>query len=544
MPEKTYDYIIVGAGSAGCVLARRLTEDPDICVLLIEAGGQDSDPWIKIPLVWMRKFVQERRHDWGYDTEPEPHMADREIECVRARVLGGCSSINAMTYVRGNAGDYNRWAATGLDGWAYKDVLPYFKRGESWQGGADDYRGGEGPLYVRPSSYQDPLFDAYLAAVDDADLGRTDDYNGARQEGFSRGQQNIKDGRRFSAADAYLRPALGRANLSLSLNTLITHLVIEGSRAVGVAVRGEGGSVREIRAEREVIVSAGALNSPHLLMLSGIGPSDQLREQEIDVRVDLPAVGQNLQDHISAGAHFQRKSPGPFVKNTRFDRLAVNIPRAYLTGKGPATDFPGGLTGFLKTERSLDAPDLQFLFWGAPATSGPWFPGIKAPWQDGFGCRAVLLHPESRGSIELVSADPGIRPRLRQNFLSTQKDTDSLRKGFRLVRELSAGKALDRFRGNEMVPGPDAASDAEIDAHMRQTGISVHHPCGSCRMGADEGSVVDGDLKLRGVDGLRVVDASVMPDIVSGNIHAAVLMIAEKAADKILGKDPLPAATL
>tara|TARA_B100000315_G_scaffold260554_1_gene322854 strand:- start:1958 stop:3574 length:1617 start_codon:yes stop_codon:yes gene_type:complete len=528
----SFDYIIVGAGSAGCVLANRLSENPDARVLLIEAGPADRDPMIKIPLVWL-KFVQNKRHDWGYDTEPEPHMNDRKIECVRGKVLGGCSSINAMTYVRGNPGDYERWKKAGLDHWGYDDVLPYFKRGESWSGGEDHYRGANGPFKVRPSTYEDPLFDAYMAAADQMGLSRTTDYNGENQFGLARSQQNIVNGRRFSAADAYLRPALKRPNLTLKLNQFVTKLVIENNRAIGVELAGPNGQLKIVRVEQEVIVATGAINSPHLLMLSGIGPADQLQKNGLDIVVDAPDVGQNLQDHMSAGVAYHRQQPGPFVATARYDRLAINMLGAYFFGIGSATDFPGGLTGFTKIDPASDVPDIQLLFNGAPVNAHPWFPLIKPVWRDGFGCRAVLLHPESRGSLALVSADPKKLMQLRQNFLATDKDRRVLREGFKLCRELSEQAVMDDYRAEEFLPGADVTSDDQIDAHIRATGITVHHPSGTCRMGNDAGSVVDPELKVRGVDNLRVVDASVMPDLISGNIHAPVLMIAEKASDLI-----------
>jgi 4-pyridoxate dehydrogenase len=531
---ENYDYIIVGAGSAGCVLANRLTENPDNRVLLIEAGPTDRDPMIKIPLLWMQ-FVKNKYHDWGYETQSEPHMDNRKIECVRGKVLGGCSSINAMTVVRGNRYDYERWKNTGLDHWGYDDVLPYFKKIESWDGGTDDddMRGRSGPLKVRPSTYQDPLYDAYLAAANQMGMGFAKDYNGKDQLGLARSQQNIFNGQRFSAADAFLKPILGRPNLTLKLKQLVTRLTFDGKTATGVELSGSNGQLTLVNAEREVIVSTGAINSPHLLMLSGVGPADQLKKRGIEVVQDASEVGQNLQDHISASVGYRRKKPGPFLAKTRFDKLSIDLVRAYFFGTGAAADFPGGLNGFTKVDSSSDVPDTQLLFNGAPADSYPWFPIIKPAWQDGFGCRAVLLHPESRGSLELVSDDPRKLMHLRQNFLATGKDRRILREGFKICRELSGQSALDEFRAEESLPGPTIKTDGEIDAHIRATGISVHHPCGTCRMGSDEKSVVDDYLKVRGVDNLRVVDASIMPDIISGNIHAPVLMIAERAAEFI-----------
>ena len=530
----SYDYIIVGAGSAGCVLANRLTENPNNNVLLVEAGPADRDPMIKIPLLWMQ-FVKNKYHDWGYETQPEPHMDNREIECVRGKVLGGCSSINAMTVVRGHRYDYERWKKMGLEHWGYDDVLPYFKKLESWGGeiNDDDIRGLSGPFKVRPSTYQDPLYDAYLAAAVQMGMGLAQDYNGKNQLGLARSQQNIYKGRRFSAADAFLRPVLKRPNLTVKLKQFVTKLIFDGRTVMGIELASHNGQLTVVTAEKETIVSTGALNSPHLLMLSGIGPADQLKQNGIKVIHDAAQVGQNLQDHISASVGYRRKNPGPFLSKTRADKLFIDLFRAYFFGTGVAADFPGGLNGFTKVDLSSDVPDTQLLFNGAPADSYPWFPFIKPAWKDAFGCRAVLLHPESRGSLELVSSNPTTLMSLRQNFLSTENDRHVLREGFKICRELSNQSALDKFRSKEFLPGDNVNTDDEIDAHIRATGISVHHPCGTCRMGGDEGSVVDSNLRVRGVNNLRIVDASVMPDIISGNIHAPVLMIAERAAEFI-----------
>ena len=535
-----YHTIIVGAGSAGCVLGLRLGEDRDKSILILEAGGGDSHYLLSVPL-GVAKVWNDPRFNWSYQTEPEPSAENRRIYIPRGKVVGGSSSINMMAYVRGHRGDYDRWQANGLDAWSYADVLPYFRKSEAFEDGESFYRGGRGPLHVHRGGAHDPIYDAFLDSAPELGYAVNSDYNGGEQSGFARAQFTAREGRRCSASVAYLRPALARGNVTLETRVQVTRVLMQGTRAIGVEYIKNGARVQAM-AEAEVILSAGAINSPQLLLLSGIGPAAHLQKFGISTLLDLPQVGQNHQDHPAVRLSYDLAVPSNVRAQLRLDRLALSMARAYCFGTGFASEPPSGTTAFFKSDAGQAIPDLQLFCVNAALRANEWFPGWRAPAPDGFAMRACHLRPESRGSIELASNDPFAAPLIRNNFLSTPGDRRALREAIKFSRSIAASVAFKGLVGAETAPGAAVKSDDEIDAYIRQSVDTIYHPLGACRMGSDADSVVDMQFRVRGAEGLRVVDASVMPDMVGGNINAPVMMVAEKASDVIRGLAPLPAA--
>ena len=544
----TADYIIVGAGSAGCTLAGRLSEDPDVRVLVLEAGGGDWNPLIRIP-IGTGKLIRSKYHSWGYATEPQSRLGERKIHWPRGKVIGGSSSVNSMVYMRGNRFDYDHWRQLGCAGWAYRDVLPYFKRAESNHRGADDYHGGGGPLNVGPATSTNPLYDAFVKAGAQAGHPTTADFNAEQQEGFGRFDYTIHRGRRWSAAAAYLRPARRRANCEVRTRAYFTRILVEndgqGPRAMGVEYV-KAGKTHRVRAAREVLLSGGSINSPQLLLLSGIGAAAAMRPHRIEVVHELPGVGENLQDHLDVPLQFACTQPITLHSMIRLDRIAPQFLRAVLLRDGPCISFPAEAGAFLRTDPALAVPDIQAHFMlGLSAAR------VRIPWlwklnrgrleRDGFTTRICQLRPESRGTIGLRSGDPFARAVMEPNYLASEVDRRTLRGGIRMLREVIDQPAFDAYRGDEIGPGHEAVSDRDLDAWIERSAESIYHPVGSCKMGPDTDpmAVVGPDLAVRGVRGLRVVDASVMPTVGGGNTNAPTIAIAEKASDLILGRPGL-----
>jgi choline dehydrogenase len=538
MDGEAFDYIIVGAGSAGCVLADRLTEDSRSSVLLLEYGGSDRSIFIQMPAA-LSIPMNSKTYNWGYRSEPEPNLGGRRIACPRGKVLGGSSSINGMVYVRGHPLDFERWEEEGAKGWGYGNVLPYFRRAESFQGSADAYRGDAGPLATAHGRKSNPLYDAFIEAGRQAGYGVSADLNGERQEGFGALGMTVRDGVRWSTANAYLKPAMKRRNLRVVTYALATQIAFEGRRAVGVHYRSRGRE-RKARARREVILSGGPINSPQLLKLSGVGPGAELRSLGIDVVADRPGVGENLQDHLEFTFQVASKQPITLFTHTGlFSRALIGVEWLMRgRGLGASNHFEAG--GFIRSRAGVRYPDIQFHFLPMAVA----YDGLTMAKEHGFQAHVGPMRSKSRGSVRLASPDPAEPPRIQFNYMSHPEDWIETRACVRLTREIFAQRAFDLYRGREIKPGADCVSDEAIDAFVRDHIDTAYHPSCTCKMGspADPFAVVDPETRVIGVEALRVVDSSIMPSITNGNLNAPTIMLAEKAADMIRALDPLPAS--
>ncbi|WP_026940834.1 choline dehydrogenase [Hellea balneolensis] len=537
----TYDYIILGAGSAGCVLANRLTESGEHNVLLLEAGGSDKSIFVQMPTALSYPMAS-KRFNWGYNSDPEPHVKNRQITCPRGKGLGGTSSINGMVYVRGHSNDINEWDASGAKGWSYADCLPYYKRAETWQGGEDDYRGGDGPLGVSGGNNMsgNPLYQAFIDAGVEAGYPETKDYNGYCQEGFGPMHMTVSGGVRESTSRAYLRPAMKRKNLTVMTGVLVDKVIFEGNRASGVKLEHKG-KTQTLSARKEIILSAGAISSPAILQRSGIGDTDTLKALQITPLHNLPGIGENLQDHLEVYFQFHCKEAVSLnSKLGLFSKLFIGVRwLLFKTGLGATNHFES--CAFIRSDAGIKSPDIQYHFLPA-AMRYDGTPSIKG---HGFQVHVGPNKPKSRGRVKISSAAPDDAPSILFNYMKHPDDVSIWRKCIRLTREIMAQPAMDKYRGDEIQPGANIQTDAEIDAWILDNVESAYHPCGTCKMGADDDptAVVDNHLKVIGIEGLRVVDASVFPTVPNGNINAPTIMVAEKASDIILGKMPLDAST-
>lgn len=534
MSTKQFDYIIVGAGSAGCVLANRLTEDPRVNVLVIEYGGSDRNIIIQMPSAFSMP-MNTKKFNWHYETEPEPHLDGRRLHCPRGKVLGGSSSINGLVYIRGHAYDFDEWESLGAKNWGYRNCLPYFRKAESYKFGGDDYRGSEGPLSTNNgNNMQNPLYGAWVEAGAQAGYIKTDDTNGYMQEGFGAMHMTVKNGVRWSTANAYLRPAMTRPNLTVVTNAMTRKLVLAGKRVVGVEYE-QGGEIHTVRCTREVLISSGPIGSPHLLQRSGIGPAEVLRKAGIEVKHDLPGVGENLQDHAEIYIQFQCKEPVSLnSKMGLFSKALIGLRwLLFKDGLGASNHFEAG--GFIRSDKGLRWPDIQFHF--LPAAMR--YDGDKPFKGHGFMVLTGPNKPKSRGYVRVRSADPYEHPEIRFNYLEREEDREGFRRCVRLTREIIGQPAMDSFRGEELAPGPNVNTDEEIDAFVRANMESTMHPCGSCRMGEDPLAVVDSELRVHGLQGVRVIDSSVFPTEPNGNLNAPTIMLAERAADLVRGRTML-----
>ncbi|MEZ5946803.1 MAG: choline dehydrogenase [Hyphomonas sp.] len=534
---ETYDYVIVGAGSAGCTLANRLSADPAIKVCLIEAGKKDNSLMVRMPAGVGNLIKQQNDYNWGFHTEPQKHMNGRKLYWPRGRGWGGSSSINGMIYIRGHSGDYDQWAQMGLKGWDYASVLPYFKRSETLDKGEDEFHGGAGPLHVSSAPLSSPLYRAFIQAGEQAGYAKTDDFNGAQQEGFGPYQRTIHKGERWSASYAYLRPIVDvRENLTVISTGRVTKVLFDGTRAKGVeVVEGKGSLPQTIFAGSEVILCAGAVQSPQLLMLSGIGDASQLGRFDIKPVVDSKGVGQNLQDHLDVTVIHEMTQPiSAYSMQKGLKKLGVGI-RYLMNQTGPGADNFLQAGAFLKSREGLEMPDIQLHLVNAIMMDH----GNHDPQKDGYTVHACQLRPESRGRVCLSSADPFADPAIDPNHLATEEDRRAMRQAVKMVREVCGQAALKPFTGAEIMPGSGVVSDEDIDAFIRRTGETIYHPVGTVAMGTSDTQPVDGELRVKGTEGLRVVDASVMPTLIGGNTNAPTIMIAEKASDLILRKPAL-----
>ncbi|WP_372760526.1 choline dehydrogenase [Pseudoalteromonas sp.] len=532
--SNNYDYIIVGAGSAGCVLANRLSADSNNNVLLLETGGSDKNIFIKMPTA-LSIPMNTDKFAWQFHTQPEPYLDNREMHCPRGKVLGGSSSINGMVYVRGHAKDFDEWQQHGAKGWDYQSCLPYFKKAESFYLGGNSYRGDNGPIGVNNGNEMaNPLYGAFIKAGAQAGYATTDDYNSAQQEGFGPMHMTVKDGVRSSTAREYLDPVKSRSNLTIVTSALAQRVLLDGKTATGVEYK-VNGTVKTAMAAKEVILSAGSIGSPHLLQLSGIGDSDVLTKAGIEVKHHLPGVGQNLQDHLEF--YFQYKCKQPITLNGKLGLISKGLigARWLLTRKGLGATNHFESCAFIRSKPGVEWPDLQYHF--LPAAMR--YDGRSAFAGHGFQVHVGHNKPKSRGSVTVASADPEQPPKIIFNYLQHQDDIEGFRACVRLTREIIEQSAFDEYRGEEIQPGKDIQSDAEIDAFVRQAVESAYHPSCSCKMGEDDMAVVNSDTKVHGIDGLRVVDSSIFPTIPNGNLNSPTIMVAEKAADIILAKPPL-----
>ena len=532
MSDQSFDYVIVGAGSAGCVLADRLSADGAARVLLLEYGGSDRSIFIQMPSA-LSIPMNMLRYNWFYHTEPEPGLGGRSLHTPRGKVLGGSSSINGLVYIRGNPLDFERWAQEGAAGWGYRDVLPYFRRAETREEGADRYRGGAGPLQTRYGTLSNPLHAAWLAAAAQAGYPHSKDVNGFQQEGFGRMDMTVGAGRRCSAANAYLRPALKRRNLQLITHALATRVVLEGRRAVGLEYR-HGGATHSVRIGRELIICAGPINSPQLLKLSGIGPAAELKAHGIEVRHDLPGVGENLQDHLEFYFQVACTQPVSLYSSINLWSRALIGARWLLRkdGLGATNHFES--CGFIRSRTGIKFPDIQYHFLPMAVA----YDGSTLAQEHGFQAHVGPMRSKSRGWVRLASANPLDKPRVMFNYLSHADDITEMRACVRLTREIFAQPAFDQYRGREIQPGADVQTDAQIDEFARSKVESAYHPSCSCKMGGNDDplAVVDPQAKVHGLEGLRIVDSSIMPSITTGNLNAPTIMLAEKAADHIIGR--------